>query len=79
MNAAANAATSAGVAGALVTVVNWLLGLAALPVMPTEVQTAVAVLLTAGVGYYLHLRGDPALGLFLGRRKDGAPPPDPVP
>lgn len=54
MNPAANAATSGGTAGAVVVIANWVLSLFNCAPMPADVQTAVAVLLTAAVGYFIH-------------------------
>ena len=55
MNPAANAAVSGGVAGAAVVILNYVCTLIPhVGALPSEVQAAVAVLLTAGAGYYFH-------------------------
>lgn len=58
MNPASNAATSGGVAGAAVVVLSWLLSFAHITV-PADVDTALGILLTAGIGYFLHVRSLP--------------------
>lgn len=55
MNPAANATASGGIAGSATLILAWLASLAHLTV-PSDVQSAIAILLTAGVGYALHRR-----------------------
>ena len=55
LNPAANATASGGIAGALTVIVAWLASLAHLA-MPPDVQAALGILLTAGIGYALHRR-----------------------
>ncbi len=60
MNPAANAATSSGVAGAVVVILCWALAMVHVAV-PPEVAAAFGSLMTAGGGYFLHTRTRPAL------------------
>lgn len=55
MNPAANAATSGGTAGAFVALLAW--GLSFKNVMlPADVAAAIQILLTSGIGYFLHIQ-----------------------
>lgn len=79
MNPAANTATSAGVAGAIVEIADWVLSLCHIPAPPSSVDEAFGILLTALGGYYLHVRSqDPTRGLFLGSSKASGGPATPV-
>jgi hypothetical protein len=61
MNPAMNAGVSGGLAGALVTILNsWFIALHLAP-MTADVATAYAVMLTAGFGYFFHVRSLPPL------------------
>ena len=56
MNPAANAATSGGLAGAAVTIINsWFVALHFAPMTP-DVATAYGIVLTALFGFVIHLR-----------------------
>ena len=73
MNPASNAATSAGVAGAFVVVLSWVLSHWNITV-PSDVAASVSVLLTALGGYYLHIRSSTNAGFFLTAPKSLTPP-----
>lgn len=62
MNPAANASISAGVSGAFVVLLNWIMTISPhIGAMPEDVQAALTLLITAAIGYFLHrqTRDDP--------------------
>lgn len=55
MNPAANAATSGGTAGAFVALLAWGLSFKNVT-LPADVAAAIQILLTSGIGYFLHIQ-----------------------